>query len=115
MAGTFAIEILGKRLLSGPATFAESWYRCKLGLLEQEGADDGEVAAASRSVAEDTANDSESQQREASATTVIGAWLNNFVDDLRDEIAEIDNAVKALGFTLPTTSDDLEHASSQNS
>ncbi|MCA9060913.1 MAG: DEAD/DEAH box helicase, partial [Planctomycetaceae bacterium] len=31
LAGSFAIEILGKRLLSGPVTFAESWRRCKLG------------------------------------------------------------------------------------
>jgi hypothetical protein len=27
LAGSFAIEILSKRLLSSPFTFAESWYR----------------------------------------------------------------------------------------
>ncbi|HBJ37491.1 MAG TPA: hypothetical protein DDZ51_22600, partial [Planctomycetaceae bacterium] len=99
-SGTFAIEILGKRLLSGPATFAESWYRCKLGLLEKDEADDGEMAAACRSVQEDTADDIEAQQREASATTVIGAWLNHFTDELSNEIAAIDEAVQSLGFPI---------------
>lgn len=103
VSGTFAIEILGKRLLSGPATFAESWYRCKLGLLEEEDADDGEVVAASHSVQEETVDDNESQQREASATTVIGAWLRQFADELSDEIAAIDEAVTALGLPLPSS------------
>lgn len=114
MSGIFAIEILGKRLLSGPATFAESWYRCKLGLLEHDEADDGEMAAARQSVAEDTADDSEAQQREASATTVIGAWLTHFAEDLRDEIQTIDETVQALGFPLPDTVDDLALFSSRH-
>ena len=33
-AGSFAVEILGKRLLSCPTAFAESWRRCKEGLAE---------------------------------------------------------------------------------
>ena len=114
VAGIFAIEILGKRLLSGPATFADSWYRCKLGLLEQDEADDSEMAAASRSVAEDTADDNETQQREASATTVIGAWLNNFSDELRDEIAAIDDAIEGLGFPLPAALDDSAEATTRH-
>jgi hypothetical protein len=36
LAGCFAIEILGKRMLSGPVTFLDSWRRCKLGLEEDE-------------------------------------------------------------------------------
>ena len=32
LAGNFAIEIFGKRLLSSPFTFAESWRRCMEGL-----------------------------------------------------------------------------------
>jgi hypothetical protein len=31
LAGSFAIEILSKRLLSSPFTFAESWYRFRDG------------------------------------------------------------------------------------
>src|SRR6185437_10510891 len=33
-AGFFAVEILGKRLLSCPTAFAESWRRCKAGMAE---------------------------------------------------------------------------------
>ena len=34
-AGSFAVEILGKRLLSCPIAFAESWRRCKEGFLDE--------------------------------------------------------------------------------
>jgi hypothetical protein len=34
--GTFAVEILGKRLLSCAVAFADSWRRCKQGLAENE-------------------------------------------------------------------------------
>lgn len=100
ISGSFAIEILGKRLLSGPATFAESWRRCKLGLQEDEQAGDAEVAAASRSVHDETSDDTESQHREATASTVIGAWLRNLVDDVAAEIASVDAAVEGLGLDL---------------
>ena len=40
----------------------------------------------------------ETQQREDTAAGVIGAWLHNVVQDVSEEIAEIDNAVQALGF-----------------
>ena len=46
MAGTFAVEILGKRLLSCPTAFAESWRRCKEGLAEAEAASDADVESA---------------------------------------------------------------------
>lgn len=105
LAGSFAIEILGKRLLSGPATFAESWRRCKLGLQEDETADDNEVMAAEKSVREENVDDRESEHRESTASVVIGSWLKAFADDVRDEIAEIDDALAGLGFDLG--SDDI--------
>ena len=40
-AGSFAVEILGKRLLSCPTAFAESWRRCKEGLGETSGGERG--------------------------------------------------------------------------
>ena len=49
-SGSFAVEILGKRLLSCPTAFAESWRRCKEGLAQAEAAADAEVAAAERSI-----------------------------------------------------------------
>ena len=100
LSGTFAIEILGKRLLSGPIPFADSWRRCKLGLREEEQADDADVAAAERSVHEDTADDRESQQKESSASTVIGAWLKDLEPHLTSEIADIDAAVKGLKISM---------------
>jgi len=86
LAGTFALEILGKRLLSGPVTFADSWRRCKLGLAEEEPAGDNDVVAAEKTVHEDTADDREYQQREATASAVIGAWLKALAADIEDEI-----------------------------
>lgn len=100
LAGRFAIEVLGKRLLSGPVTFIESWRRCKQGLQEDEAADDEEVAAAERSVREETADDREAEQRQSSASTVIGAWLKALADDVQSEIAAIDQAVEEMGIDL---------------
>lgn len=100
LAGSFAIEILGKRLLSGPITFAESWRRCKLGLQEQELANDNDVIAAQRDVAEDTADDREAEQRQSTASAVIGSWLRAFAESLAPEIASIDDAIRQLGIAL---------------
>ena len=100
VAGTFAIEILGKRLLSGPVTFSDSWMRCKLGLREEENSNDTDVVAAKRSVEEETADDRETQQREAIASTVIGSWLKDLSEHLTTEITDIDAAVDGLGIDL---------------
>lgn len=100
LAGTFAIEILGKRLLSGPVTFADSWRRCKLGLAEEEPAGDSDVVAAEKTVHEDTADDREYQQREATASSIIGAWLKAIADDIQSEILDTDEAVADLGLDL---------------
>lgn len=99
-AGTFAVEILGKRLLSCPVAFADSWNRCKLGLQESGGAEDADVAAAERSVHEETADDRESQSREAAASAIVGAWLKQFVKDLREQILQVDAAVAGLGLRI---------------
>lgn len=96
LAGSFAIEILGKRMLSGPVTFLESWRRCKLGLQEEEAADDREVVVASRSAAEDTDDDREAQQRESTAAGVIGSWMKALADDVAGEIDAIDAAARNL-------------------
>ena len=100
LAGNFAIEILGKRLLSSSITFADSWRRCKLGLEEEEAAEDRDVLAAERSVDEETDDDREAQQRESTAAGVIGSWLKALVPEVADEIAVIDTAVRKLGISL---------------
>ena len=96
-AGTFAVEVLGKRLLSCPAAFADSWYRTMQGLAE-ETASEGEVRAAERVVRQETGDDREAQQRQATAATVVGAWLGNYHVELDSEIDRIRHALKALGF-----------------
>ena len=99
-AGTFAVEILGKRLLSCPATFAESWSRARQGFSEQEPAAETALAAAERALRQETGDDREAEQREATAATVVGAWLRNFAGDVGEEMAGIERALGALGFAF---------------
>ena len=101
-AGTFAVEILGKRLLSCPTAFAESWSRARQGFSDPdvEAAAETELAAAARAVRQETGDDREAEQRGATAATVVGAWLRNFVEDVGDEIRGIERALDALGFAL---------------
>ena len=99
-AGTFAVEILGKRLLSCPTAFAESWRRAREGFAEPEAARETELAAAERALRQETGDDRETEQRQATAATVAGAWLKNFVDEVETEIQGIERALDALGFDL---------------
>ncbi len=108
-AGTFAIEILGKRLLSCPTAFADSWYRARDGYARAEqaarAATDADVTAAQRSVERESSDDRETEERAGTAAGVVGAWLLNVADSVAAEMTAIDNALEALGFTpegLPT-------------
>ena len=110
-AGTFAVEILGKRLLSCPTAFAESWSRARQGFAEQ-GAGVGtggaataatterELAATERAVRQETGDDAEAEQRAATAATVVGAWLRHFAGEVQEEIRGIERSLDALGFHL---------------
>ena len=99
-AGTFAVEILGKRLLSCPTAFAESWRRTRQGFRDTATASEGELAAAETALRRETGDDRENEQREATAATVTGAWLRNFADALTNDIREIEHALTGLGFDL---------------
>ena len=96
-AGTFAVEVLGKRLLSCPASFADSWYRTMQGMTE-ETASETDVKVAERVLRQETGDDREAQQRQATAATVVGGWLKNYRDELAAEIRRIQRAVTNLGF-----------------
>ena len=102
-AGTFAIEILGKRLLSCPTAFADSWRRARDGYARAEqaarAATDADVTAAQRSVQRETSDDRETEERTGTAAGVVGAWLLNVADSVAVEMTAIDNALEALGFT----------------
>ena len=99
-AGTFAVEILGKRLLSCPTAFAESWRRTRQGFRDTATASEGELAAAERALRRETGDDRETEQREATAAAVTGAWLRNFADAVTPEIRGIESVLTGLGFDL---------------
>ena len=99
-AGAFAVEILGKRLLSCPTAFAESWRRAQQGLGEEGVATASEVIAAQRAVRQETGDDREAAQREATAATVAGAWLKPLSADLAAPMAALQRALDDLGFHL---------------
>ncbi len=97
LAGTFAVEVLNKRLLSCPATFADSWYRFREGMAEAEPAAAAEMVAAHRASEEDLSDDGEKIGRGRQASRTAGAWLKPFADPLKSEITAIDNALHSLG------------------
>ena len=99
-AGAFAVEILGKRLLSCPTAFAESWRRARQGFAEEQAASEAEMAAAERSLRQETGDDREAEQREATAATVTGAWLKQMAGALSGEIQRIERSLADLGFDL---------------
>jgi superfamily II DNA or RNA helicase len=97
--GSFAVEILGKRLLSCAVAFADSWRRCKQGLAEAEVAADAEVQAARRNLEAETGDDRETQSRVATAAGVVGSWLKGVAPSLRAEIDALDVAIAGLGLS----------------
>jgi len=97
LAGAFAVEILGKRLLSCPVAFADSWRRYREGLAEPDGAETSEVRAAERAVRETTADDGEAESRAAHAARTVGAWLQPMAAHLQQESKAIDAALRDLG------------------
>jgi superfamily II DNA or RNA helicase len=98
LAGSFAIEILSKRLLSSTFTFAESWYRFLDGAYGDV-ADATAVRAAQRSLEEDLDDDSEIESRAHHAVRTVGAWLKPLLPDLTSEVAAIDHSLERLGLT----------------
>lgn len=100
-AGSFAVEILGKRLLSCPVTFADSWHRYLEGVRGVETADLVEVKAAERAAREDEADDREAEGRLSHAARTVGAWLKPLADDLQPEIADVDEVLAGLGLSDP--------------
>ena len=96
-AGRFAITVLGKRLLSCPATFAESWRRYQLGFRSEDAASAAEVTAAERQTREELASDLELESRQGHAAAVVGAWLKPWREALGGEMQRLDEALAALG------------------
>jgi len=100
LAGAFAIEVLNKRLLSCPYTFAQSWYRFQEGVKQTEGTEVSSVQAAQRSVSEDIDDDLETEGRLQHAAKTVGSWLKPYIPHLEAEIAQLDRALEQLGLIL---------------
>lgn len=100
LAGTFAIEVLNKRLLSCPVSFADSWFRFKEGMEESDAATAEEMSAARCAAEEDLADDREKVGRGRHASRTAGAWLKPLAGKLKAEIAAVDAALEALGIRV---------------
>jgi superfamily II DNA or RNA helicase len=101
LAGSFAIEILTKRLLSGPYTFAESWHRFKAGATGETPADPALVSAAKKAAEEDLEDDQEMESRTQHAVQTVGAWMRPMLEVLKIDIRHVDQALDALGLAKP--------------
>lgn len=96
LAGSFAVEVLNKRLLSCPYTFAMSWQRFKEGIKQVEEAKTVEVQAAKKALAAELDDDLEVEGRIQYATKTTGAWLKPLLPDVSAEVDEIDYCLQAL-------------------
>lgn len=101
LAGTFALTVLNKRLLSSPYTFAESWHRFKAGMAQAEEADTPELQAAQRAIEEELDDDQETEGRINHAAQTTGAWLKPRRHQLTEEVAALDHALTNLGLMPP--------------
>jgi SNF2 family DNA or RNA helicase len=100
LAGSFAVEVLNKRLLSCPYTFALSWQRFQEGANQGESAQTIEVQAAKKALSADLDDDLEVEGRIQSAAKTVGAWLKPLLSELHLEIAEINDVLGALGLSV---------------
>lgn len=100
LAGAFAIEVLNKRLLSCPYTFAQSWYRFQEGVKQPEATAVSSVQAAQRALSEDIDDDLETEGRLQYAAKTVGSWLKPLIPNLETEIAQVDQALQQLGLIL---------------
>jgi superfamily II DNA or RNA helicase len=113
IAGSFALEVLNKRLLSCPYTFAQSWQRFQEGIAENQQAETIEVNAVKQSILEDLDDDLEIETRLQYATKTTGAWLKPLIPYLTEEIENINQALANLGllgenFGYPTVDERWE-------
>lgn len=100
LAGHFAIEVLGKRLLSSPMTFIESWKRCSDSLKQNDTVDDDELSQLKKTLQNEITDDREAEVINAAASSRVGAWLKAFADSLSSEIANINESITRLGIDL---------------
>lgn len=97
VAGNFVIEVLSKRLLSCPYTFAVSWSRFRQGLETEDEASSQAVRLAANEAKSETDRDDEYESKLNSATRLAGAWSKRDQARLRPSIELLEDALKELG------------------
>ena len=100
LAGSFAVEVLNKRLLSCPRTFADSWFRFMADVKEDDEASQAELFVARDAQAAEIDDDLDKQGREQHAARTAGAWLNPLAGDLREQIDVVNHALADLGLVV---------------
>ncbi|MBU0550836.1 DISARM system SNF2-like helicase DrmD [Myxococcota bacterium] len=111
-AARFTVEVLQKRLLSGPWAFGQSWLALMEGLDAQADQANARGVARVRDVSlEDTDDDVERESRQRHAERTAGAWLRRWREDVADEIAAVTAEVEAIGVSRPPSG--LEPATRQ--
>jgi superfamily II DNA or RNA helicase len=98
-AGRFAVEVLGKRLLSCPVSFADSWYRMLSGISADGAANWSDVKSSEVSLKEDSDDDREQESRLAHAVHIVGAWLRPFADKVEGPIHLVTDALRSMGLS----------------
>lgn len=115
MAATFAVEVLQKRLLSGPWAFGQSWLALMEGLRSEEEKSSSQNVVKVRELEKtETDNDEERESRQTFANRTVGAWLRQWQGELVSEIEEVENAVNALGVERTFEDDESSVAVSES-
>ncbi|MCA9787459.1 MAG: DISARM system SNF2-like helicase DrmD [Candidatus Cloacimonetes bacterium] len=108
-AANFSVEVLQKRLLSGPWAFGQSWLALLNGLEQQQEISTAEtVARAKATQEEDGDDDIERDSRQRHAERTVGLWLRQWQDKVSTEIAAITAQVTHLGVARVKPGQDSE-------
>jgi SNF2 family DNA or RNA helicase len=97
IAGNFVIEVLSKRLLSCPYTFAVSWSRFRQGLSTDDEASTQSVRLAANEAKSEMDRDDEFESKLNSATRLAGAWSKRELSRLRPCVDQLELALNNLG------------------
>lgn len=107
IAGNFVIEVLSKRLLSCPFTFAVSWSRFRQGMGTEDEASSQAVSLAAIEAKSETDRDDEFESKLNSAIRLAGAWSKRDLARLQPSIEALESALKGLG--LDASCDELSN------
>ncbi|HNC95667.1 MAG TPA: SNF2-related protein, partial [Myxococcota bacterium] len=94
-ACNFSLEVLQKRLLSGPWAFGQSWLALEEGLAEFSLSE----SLLRPTEDEDPDNDAELESRQRHTGKLMGAWLRRYRTSVAEEMAAITKTVQSLGLS----------------